>query len=282
MLNDIIIYFEGIPSSIRSIILISGLAFFLLLESGIPLFRFKYNKVKHAALNIFFTSTTLIINLLGASLILFFANYNAQNNSGLLNLFELPIWLNIFFGLMLLDLIGAWLIHWIEHNVKWMWKFHIIHHTDPEVDVTTGLRHHPGESVFRLLFTALAVFVSGASFGVVMIYQTLSAFFAHLTHANIKAPKIIDRILDKVIVTPHFHKAHHHYTLPHTDKNYGNIFSIWDRIFGTSIKVDDLDDLKYGLDTHMNKKETSNIKTMLLIPFGEYRPPVGSKFGKND
>ena len=282
MLNDIIIYFEGIPSSIRSIILISGLAFFLLLESGIPLFRFKYNKVKHAALNIFFTSTTLIINLLGASLILFFANYNAQNNSGLLNLFELPIWLNIIFGLMLLDLIGAWLIHWIEHNVKWMWKFHIIHHTDPEVDVTTGLRHHPGESVFRLLFTALAVFVSGASFGVVMIYQTLSAFFAHLTHANIKVPKIINRILDKVIVTPHFHKAHHHYTLPHTDKNYGNIFSIWDRIFGTSIKVDDLDDLKYGLDTHMNKKETSNIKTMLLIPFGEYRPPVGSKFGKND
>ena len=259
MLNDIIIYFEGIPSSIRSIILISGLAFFLILESGIPLFRFKYNKVKHAALNIFFTSTTLIINLLGASLILFFANYNAQNNSGLLNLFELPIWLNIIFGLMLLDLIGAWLIHWIEHNVKWMWKFHIIHHTDPEVDVTTGLRHHPGESVFRLLFTALAVFVSGASFGVVMIYQTLSAFFAHLTHANIKAPKIIDRILDKVIVTPHFHKAHHHYTLPHTDKNYGNIFSIWDRIFGTSIKVDDLDDLKYGLDTHMNKKETSNM-----------------------
>ena len=66
MLNDIIIYFEGIPSSIRSIILISGLAFFLILESGIPLFRFKYNKVKHAALNIFFTSTTLIINLLGA------------------------------------------------------------------------------------------------------------------------------------------------------------------------------------------------------------------------
>ena len=93
---------------------------------------------------------------------------------------------------------------------------------------------------------------------------------------------MIDSILDKVIVTPHFHKIHHHYTLPHTDKNYGNIFSIWDRIFGTSIKVNDLDDLKYGLDTHMEEKETSNIKTMLLIPFGEYRPPVGSKFGNDD
>ena len=195
MLNDIIIYFEGIPSSIRSIILVSGLAFFLLLESGLPLIRFKYNKLKHAALNIFFTSTTLIINLLGASLILFLANYNATNKTGLLNLIELPIWLNIIIGLMLLDLIGAWLIHWIEHNVKWMWKFHIIHHTDKEVDVTTGLRHHPGESVFRLLFTALAVFGSGASFGIVMLYQTVTAFFAHLTHANITVPKIIDNIL---------------------------------------------------------------------------------------
>ena len=279
MLNDIIIYFDGIPSSIRSIILVSGLAFFLLLESGVPLIRFKYNKLKHAALNVFFTSTTLIINLLGASLILFLANYNATNNTGLLNLIELPTWLNIIVGLMVLDLIGAWLIHWIEHNIKWMWKFHIIHHTDREVDVTTGLRHHPGESVFRLLFTALAVFVSGASFGIVMLYQTVSAFFAHLTHANIAVPKIINNILDKVFVTPHFHKVHHHYILPHTDRNYGNIFSIWDRIFKTSIVVNNINELTYGLDTHMKTKEISNIKTMLFIPFGKYRPPIGSKFG---
>ena len=95
-------------------------------------------------------------------------------------------------------------------------------------------------------------------------------------------PTRVDKMISYIIVSPDMHKVHHHFELPHTDSNYGNIFSIWDRIFGTSIKVDDLDDLKYGLDTHMNKKETSNIKTMLLIPFGEYRPPVGSKFGKND
>ena len=195
MLNDIIIYFDGIPSSIRSIFLISGLAFFLILERGLPLVSFKYNKLKHAAINIFFTLSTLIINLLGASLIFLAYQYNATNGTGLLNLIEMPLWLNIICGLMLLDLIGAWLIHWIEHNVKWMWKFHIIHHTDTEVDVTSGLRHHPGESVFRLLFTSLAVLISGASFGVVMLYQTLSAFFAHLTHANISVPSTIDKIL---------------------------------------------------------------------------------------
>jgi sterol desaturase/sphingolipid hydroxylase (fatty acid hydroxylase superfamily) len=260
--------------------LISGLAFFLILEGGLPLVSFKYNKLKHAAINIFFTLTTLIINLLGASLIFLAYQYNATNGTGLLNLIEMPLWLNIICGLMLLDLIGAWLIHWIEHNVKWMWKFHIIHHTDTEVDVTSGLRHHPGESVFRLLFTSLAVFISGASFGVVMLYQTLSAFFAHLTHANISVPNTIDKVLDKVFVTPHFHKIHHHYVLPYTDRNYGNIFSIWDRLLGTSITVNKMSDLIYGLDTHMKEKETSNIKTMLLIPFKKYRHPTGSKFSK--
>ena len=260
--------------------MISGLAFFLILERGLPFGSFKYNKLQHAAINIFFTLTTLIINLLGASLIFLAYQYNATNGTGLLNLIEMPLWLNIICGLMLLDLIGAWLIHWIEHNVKWMWKFHIIHHTDTEVDVTSGLRHHPGESVFRLLFTSLAVFISGASFGVVMLYQTLSAFFAHLTHANISVPSTIDKILDKVFVTPHFHKIHHHYVLPYTDRNYGNIFSIWDRLLGTSITVNKMSDLIYGLDTHMKEKETSNIKTMLLIPFQKYRPPTGSKFSK--
>jgi len=277
-MENIIQFFETIPSSTRSIFLVGGLTFFLLLEGGIPLFRFNYGKTKHALFNIFFTLTTLIINLLGAFIILLAADYNTQHGTGLLNLFELPLWLNILLGLMLLDLVGAWLIHWIEHQVKWMWKFHLIHHTDLYIDVTSGLRHHPGESVFRLLFTALAVFVSGAPFGVVMLYQTLSGFFAHLTHANIQSPRTIDKMLAYVFVTPHFHKIHHHYIQPHTDRNYGNIFSIWDHVFGTAIAVNSMDELTYGIDTHMDPKENSNIKNLLMIPFQKYRAPVGSKF----
>ncbi len=277
-MENIIQFFETIPSSTRSVFLVVGLTFFLLLEAGIPLFRFNYVKTKHALLNIFFTFTTLVINLIGATLILLAVDYNARNGTGILNFFEMPLWLNVIFGLMLMDLIGAWLIHWIEHQVKWMWKFHIIHHTDPYIDVTSGLRHHPGESVFRLLFTALAVFVSGASFGVVMLYQTLSGFFAHLTHANIQAPRTVDKILAYVFVTPHFHKVHHHYIQPHTDRNYGNIFSLWDHIFRTAIAVKSMDELTYGIDTHMAPIENSNIKNLLMIPFQKYRAPVGSKF----
>ena len=203
----------------------------------------EYNKTKHAFINITFTVITLIVNLFGAALILAAVKFNESNGTGLLNLATLPPWLYILLGLILMDLIGAWLIHWIQHKVKWLWKFHIIHHTDPNVDVTSGLRHHPGENIFRLLFTSLAVVVSGASFGLVMMYQTISAFFAHFSHANIQMPLAIDKAFSYIFVTPNFHKVHHHYIQPHTDSNYGNIFSIWDHLLRTTTSVNKMDEI---------------------------------------
>jgi len=280
-MQDVLTFFQSIESSTRSLFLISGLAFFLSLEAIIPLFKMDYDKLRHAGINSTFTLITLIINLFGALLISAAVNYNLENKSGLLNLTaDLSIWSYVVLGLVLLDLIGAWLIHWIEHRVKWMWKFHIIHHTDPSVDVTSGLRHHPGENIFRLLFTTIAVLLTGASLGLVMLYQTISAFFAALTHANIQIPKWMDKPLAWIFVTPNFHKTHHHYILPQTDSNYGNIFSIWDHVFRTTTSMDNMDDLVYGIDTHMRPEEHSSIKSLFTIPFQEYRNPVGSKFDK--
>jgi sterol desaturase/sphingolipid hydroxylase (fatty acid hydroxylase superfamily) len=237
----------------------------------------EYKKAKHAGINLTFTLITLIINLIGASLIVAAVDFNKTYQFGLLNMVSMPLWLYIILGLTVLDLIGAWLIHWLEHRVKWMWMFHLIHHTDPNIDVTTGLRHHPGENVLRLIFTTLAVLITGASFGLVMLYQTISAFFAAMTHANIQFPKILDKPLSWIFVTPHFHKVHHHNVLPQTDSNYGNIFSIWDHVFSTTSHIE-MENLKYGIDTHMKPEEHSNIKNLLMVPFQDYRQPVGSKF----
>ena len=274
---DLLLFFETVPSSTRSIFLVSGLALFLSLEAIIPLFRMEYKKAKHAGINLTFTLITLIINLIGASLIVAAVDFNKTYQFGLLNMVSMPLWLYIILGLTVLDLIGAWLIHWLEHRVKWMWMFHLIHHTDPNIDVTSGLRHHPGENVLRLIFTTLAVLITGASFGLVMLYQTISAFFAAMTHANIQFPKILDKPLSWIFVTPHFHKVHHHNVLPQTDSNYGNIFSIWDHVFSTTSHIE-MENLKYGIDTHMKPEEHSNIKNLLMVPFQDYRQPVGSKF----
>lgn len=275
-------FFTGIPSSYRSVFLIAGLAFLWNLEVAMPLFRFQYRKLRHAVLNVFFWVTTILIALGFATLLLGTAKFAELHRIGLLNWLDLPTWLDVVVGLLVLDLVGAYLIHWIEHKVRWMWKFHLIHHTDQEVDVTTALRHHPGEAVFRSAFTVLAVLVSGASIGVVFLYQTLSALFAQITHANIASPEPIDRWLSWIFVTPNMHKVHHHYVQPLTDTNYGNIFSIWDRILGTFARVDRTSDLVYGIDTHMQPDEHGSMRSLMAIPFQKYRAPRGSKFSDDD
>ena len=174
-----------------------------------------------------------------------------------------------------MDLIGAYFIHWAEHKVKWMWKFHVVHHSDTTVDVTTGLRHHPGETVFRISFTILAIIVIGAPMWIIMFYQSMSVLFAHLTHANINMPKNVDQALSWVFITPLMHKVHHHYQQPLTDTNYGNIFSFWDRIFSTFAQVEDTKELIYGVDTHMNVAENDRMSNLLKIPFQPYRQPEG-------
>jgi len=184
---------------------------------------------------------------------------------------DLPIWLNAIIGLLLLDLIGAYFVHWVEHKVPVLWRFHIIHHTDKHVDTTTANRHHPSESVVRLAFTILAIWISGASLGLVLLYQSLSVLLSQFNHANIKLPRWLDSVLRLVIVTPAMHRIHHHYQMPITDTNYGNIFSIWDRIFGTYIHVKE-SELVFGLDTHFNKKDAENIGRMLKIPFSKKNP----------
>tara|TARA_B100000941_G_scaffold159502_1_gene113411 strand:- start:2856 stop:3701 length:846 start_codon:yes stop_codon:yes gene_type:complete len=273
-MNELIQFFTEITTKQRTIMIVCGLLFFLCLESGLPLFKMKYKKFSHGLINLTFTIITLIINLVGAIGILAAVQFNQSNYFGVLHLIELPSWLYVIIGLALMDFIGAWLIHWLEHSIEWMWGLHLVHHTDPNVDVTTGLRHHPGENILRLVFTILAILVTGASFGLVMMYQSISVFFAHLTHANIKVPANLDRILSYIIVTPNFHKIHHHYMQPHTDSNYGNIFSIWDYVFGTVKKMTRIDDLIYGIDTHMKSNEHSSLRNLLLIPFQPHRHPT--------
>lgn len=165
-------------------------------------------------MNLFFTLTTAIIGLGLARVLLWASDFTSSQQIGLLYLVEMPLWAQAILGILLLDLIGAYFVHWVEHRVTWMWKFHVVHHSDTHVDVTTGLRHHPGETVFRVGFTILAVLIIGAPIGVVMLYQSLSVLFAHLTHANINLPPRVDRWLSWALVTPGMHKVRHHYQQP--------------------------------------------------------------------
>ncbi|MGB0185473.1 MAG: sterol desaturase family protein [Flavobacteriaceae bacterium] len=273
-MEQIFNYFETIPSLHRSIILVGGLTFFWVLEGAVPLVDFKYNKWRHALPNLFFTGTTIIINFSLAFLLLKSADWVVENQFGILYwLPEMPLWLFALLGVLLMDFIGAYLPHFTEHKIKPLWMIHLVHHSDHKVDTTTANRHHPLESVVRYIFTLLGVFVIGAPIAIVMLYQSLSLIATQFSHANIKLPKAIDLALSYVLVSPDMHKTHHHYKLPHTDSNYGNIFSIWDRLFGTYSYLD-RDALVYGVDTFPDEKENSNLKSLLKQPFQKYRKPT--------
>jgi len=273
-MEQLIHYFETIPSLHRSAILVGGLTFFWILEGSLPLFKFGYNKWKHALPNLFFTFTTILINFTLAFLLLKTADWVSVNEFGLLNwLPEMPLWLYVILGVLLMDFVGAYLPHFTEHKVPPLWMVHLVHHSDHKVDTTTANRHHPLESIIRYVFTLAGVFIIGAPIGIVMLYQSLSLVATQFSHANIKLPKKLDYLLSFVLVSPDMHKIHHHYKLPYTDANYGNIFSIWDRLLGTYIYME-REQIVYGVDTFPNEAENSRLIALLKQPFQGYRKPT--------
>ena len=273
-MEGILHYFETIPSSHRSLLLVLGITFFWVLEGAVPLVRFRYKKWRHALPNIFLTATTVIINFVLAFLLLKTSDWVAATNFGILNwLPVMPLWLYALLGVMLLDFMGAYLPHFIEHQVRPLWMIHLVHHTDHEVDTTTANRHHPFESLIRFTFTLLGVFIVGTPIALVMLYQSLSLVATQFSHANIRLPAKADRALSWFIVSPDMHKVHHHFRLPYTDSNYGNIFSVWDRLFGTFMELE-RDTIVYGVDTFPDRKENGSVLGLLKQPFHKYRKPT--------
>jgi sterol desaturase/sphingolipid hydroxylase (fatty acid hydroxylase superfamily) len=266
-MNSLAAYFGSIPSAHRALILVGGITFFWVIESAVPLFRFDYRKWRHALVNIFFTATTIVVNFGLAFTLLLASEWAVGNRFGVLFLApSLPLVVQMLIGLLLLDLISAWFAHWVQHKTPLLWKLHLIHHSDTHVDTTSANRHHPGESVVRFLFTSLAVVVVGAPLWMVFLYQAISVVLSQFNHANISLPRGLDRALSWLIVSPDMHKVHHHYVLPYTDSNYGNIFSVWDRLFGTFQTLDRAQ-LVYGVDTHMDPAEHRTIGALLMMPF---------------
>ena len=266
----IVQYFETIPSLHRSIILVGGIMLFWLIEGLVPTRSLHYKKWRHAWPNFFFTATSVLVNFFLAFLLLNTADWTQANAFGLLQMFAMPFWLYVVLGVLLLDFIGAYLAHWVEHRIKPLWMVHLVHHSDHHVDTTTANRHHPLESLVRFTFTLLAVFLLGTPIGVVMLYQSLSVVLSQFNHANIKLPNKLDVWLSYVLVTPHMHKVHHHYVLPYTDSNFGNIFAIWDRLLGTYKNLA-ASEIVYGVDVFPNEAENSRVGSLLKQPFQPYQ-----------
>lgn len=269
MWRDIIQHFQTLEQRPleRMAILVAGLLLFWVIEGAIPLLPLTYKKTKlrHATVNFGFTVIHLLIHTLLAIVIVLLSDWCLKNSFGLVYWLNANVLLTVIIGVLALDF-SSWLVHLVMHKVKPLWRFHLIHHSDNNVDVTTGLRHHPGDSLLRGIFFLLLIFISGAPMYSVMIYQTLLVLATAFTHANISLPKNLDRALSFILVSPNMHKVHHHWKQPYTDSNYGAVFSIWDRLFGTFMKLDKKE-IRYGLDRYYSNEKDEDFIALMKKPF---------------
>jgi sterol desaturase/sphingolipid hydroxylase (fatty acid hydroxylase superfamily) len=270
MWENILDYFRNLEQRPleRMAFLVGGLLFFWILEGAIPLFQpaYKKGKGRHALVNFSFTLMHLVIQTGIALLIVLLSDWCQRADFGLVHWLNLGVLGTIVLSFFAFDFFIGWLVHFVEHKSFFLWRFHIVHHADNNVDTTTGLRHHPIESVLRGLFFLLATLLAGAPIYALMIYQTIVVFFTAFNHANIRLPKRVDNALSYIFVSPNMHKVHHHWQQPFTDSNYGVIFSIWDRLFGTYRQLEP-SQIRYGLDRYYPNEQDENFWMLLKRPF---------------
>ena len=153
----------------------------------------------------------------------------------------------------------------------------MVHHSDTHVDVTTGTRHHPIDFICRETFALIGVIVTGAPVAFYGFYRIVTVFFTYWNHSNVALPLGLDKALSWIVVTPNLHKFHHHHEVPWTDRNYGNVLSIWDRLFGTFV-YGDTSEVVYGLDITDSEK-SDNIRYQMGLPFNRSVPTSSSSQG---
>ncbi len=151
---------------------------------------------------------------------------------GFFNLFQANFWVECLVALLVLDF-ANYCIHRFLHTNKWTWSFHRVHHSDMDVDLTTGLRFHPIEAIFSAIVHGILIVLLGFSAQVVVIHLILVVAFNLFTHGNVKLHSKVDHVLSVIFITPRIHVIHHTRLRQDHDSNYGNIFSIWDRALGT-------------------------------------------------
>jgi sterol desaturase/sphingolipid hydroxylase (fatty acid hydroxylase superfamily) len=155
-----------------------------------------------------------------------------KNGWGLLNNLILPYWLAVATAVLVLDLV-IYLQHVMFHTVPLLWRFHMMHHSDLDIDVTTGLRFHPIEIIISMGIKLSAVVLIGPPVVAVLIFEILLNGTSMFNHSNVRLLTTIDRRLRLFVVTPDMHRVHHSVTIRETNSNFGFNFPWWDRLLGT-------------------------------------------------
>jgi sterol desaturase/sphingolipid hydroxylase (fatty acid hydroxylase superfamily) len=205
--------------------------FLLSLETWVPAFR-RTDRIERWPTNFGLGALNASLLVITPVSTISAAEWASGVGVGVLNKVTMPLWGSICCTLAVYSL-TVYLIHIIEHKTAWLWRLHRVHHLDTQLDVSTSQRHHPLELIVNVLILVVVTIVFGLSSSVVLVYESMNAIIDFFSHANVRLPESVDRIVRWMFVTPNMHSLHHSSHQPETDSNYGGVFTLWDRLFGT-------------------------------------------------
>jgi sterol desaturase/sphingolipid hydroxylase (fatty acid hydroxylase superfamily) len=202
-------------------------------------------------------------------IIVWLAFKNQDWHFGLNYFYSSPLWAMSIIAFLLLDY-GNYLWHILNHKIPFLWRFHLVHHTDLDMDITTAFRFHFGELIGSVFFRGAVTLLSGASPVLVLVYEIIFEAATQFHHSNWKLPLAFEQILNKLIVTPRMHGLHHSIVKQETDSNYSVIFSFWDRLHRTATLENLNKEVILGVPSY-NKPEELTIGFLLKLPFTKIR-----------
>lgn len=244
------------------------LALFIALETFIPHITGYRSRKKHIFRNLILVF--FVFNCFGitGAWFAFWLPFIKQNQFGLLNILNPHPVISIAVGILLADL-DAYILHVVSHKLSFLWKFHRIHHSDNEPDSTTSLKTHPVEVVIFAAWRTVTFALLGISLTSFVIFFTLLLPVLFIQHANLKFPRWLEKPLNLFIATSAWHRVHHSDEQIYTDSHYGNLFSFWDRIFGTYHKNINIENLSWGLKEFKEDKH-QKVLSQLMMPFKKF------------
>lgn len=256
------------PDSIRLGFFLSVLVICALWEWVVPRKTLTQNKRYRWMNNIGLVGINSLLIALLLPIVAFEAAYQAQaEHFGLFNWLALPLWVEVTTAIILLDLV-IYLQHLLFHRIPILWRLHRMHHSDQDIDVTTGARFHPIEIILSMAIKIAVVTILGVSPLAVLLFEIILNASAMFNHSNATLSQRADIVLRKVVVTPDMHRVHHSVIARETHSNFGFFLSVWDRGFGTYIDQPQRghDKVKIGIPL-FQKVDEQRIDKMLTQPF---------------
>jgi sterol desaturase/sphingolipid hydroxylase (fatty acid hydroxylase superfamily) len=183
---------------------------------------------------------------------------------GVLNRIAAPDWAVFIVGFLLFDL-GFYLRHRVEHSWALWWRFHRVHHSDADLDLSTNFRTHPVDAVFGVAFNLVIIRLCGISPAAVAAHILMSQLVMAWGHTNLHPRPRLSRRFGWLVVTPDFHARHHSAAQAQTDSNFGIVLTVWDRLFGT-ISSANAPVTRFGLGQRFDE-DAANLAAQLKLPF---------------